>query len=159
MAAKNLLVLLLIYLLTLQLAQSLQRVPDDPIGTRRSMESFSVDDSSTSYQPSLYWNSQQQPQCPSFQYHSGSKIGLQASCPFDWVVDEDANRVPRLIVHQVCRTSCRSCGSHRRCVQLKTRSEVYYQNSREIAPVVIRSGCVCVPKGFGTTSSQLHLIE
>lgn len=91
-------------------------------------------------------SSQHSQSCPSVTYHAGSEIGHNATCPFDWMVDEDPDRVPRIIVHQVCRGGCRSCGYYRTCVQLKVRSDAYYKLSQETRSSVVNAGCVCLPR-------------
>ena len=95
-------------------------------------------------------------QCPVLSYHPGSEIGHQASCPFDWVVDIDPNRIPDKIIEQVCRR-CRSCGPHRSCIQLRLRYDVFYRDSSEISRLEVRSGCVCMPQAVGSTAAPLDL--
>jgi len=95
-------------------------------------------------------------QCPVLSYHPGSEIGHQASCPFDWVVDMDPNRIPEKIIEQVCRR-CRSCGPHRGCIQLRLRYDVYYRDTSETSRLEVRAGCVCMPQSLGSTASPLDI--
>ena len=97
-------------------------------------------------------------QCPSLEYYEGSKMGHRASCPFDWVVDTDPDRLPSTVVHQVCRKDCRSCGHNRHCVQLRVRNEFYYRNTDEVISLVTNAGCVCLPKGVGAKTASHQLI-
>lgn len=95
-------------------------------------------------------------QCPVLSYHPGSEIGHQASCPFDWVVDMDPNRIPEKLIEQVCRR-CRSCGPHRGCIQLRLRYDVYYRDTSETSRLEVRAGCVCMPQSVGSTASPLDI--
>lgn len=90
--------------------------------------------------------------CDTMAYHVDSQIGQQASCPFDWMENYEARRIPRRIVEQVCR-SCRACGFNHQCVQLKVRTEVFFRDTGEYGHQFVRAGCVCMPQEIGSTAN------
>lgn len=90
--------------------------------------------------------------CDTMAYHVDSQVGKQANCPFDWMENYEARRIPRRIVEQVCR-SCRACGYNQHCVQLKVRTEVFFRDTGEYGHQFVRSGCVCMPQEVGSTAN------
>ena len=97
------------------------------------------------------------PQCPVLSYHPGSEIGHQSTCPFDWVVDIDPNRIPEKIIQQICHPKCRSCGPFYSCVQLQIRSDIYYRDTNEMARLQVRAGCVCMPQRIGSSALSFDI--
>lgn len=95
--------------------------------------------------------------CFAITYQRDSQIGLQATCPFDFVADYDANRIPERVVHHVCRSGCPSCGIRHACVQLKVLYDYHYRDVDSAKPYVVYSGCVCMPKRIGTPAKELIL--
>jgi hypothetical protein len=94
--------------------------------------------------------------CHTLAYHVESQIGHQASCPFEWLENYEARRIPRRIVEQVCR-SCRSCGYSRQCVQLKVRTEVFFGDTGEYGHQFVRAGCACMPYEVGSTANPFDI--
>lgn len=94
--------------------------------------------------------------CNTLAYHVESQIGHQASCPFEWLENYEARRIPRRIVEQVCR-SCRSCGYSRQCVQLKVRTEVFFGDTGEYGHQFVRAGCACMPFEIGSTANPFDI--
>ena len=86
--------------------------------------------------------------CQSINYFLNSPIGQQVSCPFEWIVNRESQRIPEQIVEQVCQ-QCRSCGPNRKCAQLRVLSQVYYRDTGEFSQQVVRAGCICVSREVG----------
>ena len=95
--------------------------------------------------------------CSVRSYEPANEIGHQATCPFDFVLDVDAERIPEKIFEQVCR-GCPSCGPHRTCTQLTLLYEVNYRKTiNETSRLVIRSGCICLPLGVGSRAFSFDI--
>ena len=94
--------------------------------------------------------------CHTLAYHVENQIGHQASCPFEWLENYEARRIPRRIVEQVCR-SCRSCGYSRQCVQLKVRTEVFFGDTGEYGHQFVRTGCACMPYEVGSNARPIEV--
>ena len=76
---------------------------------------------------------------------------IEATCPFNLILDTDADRIPEKIIQQVCR-GCRFCGPHQTCTQLILPLEVYYRNTNETLMTEIHSGCVCLLLDLGSNA-------
>ena len=92
-----------------------------------------------------------------------SEISHQATCPFDFIVDIDPDRIPQKIVEQVCR-GCLSCGSYGTCTQLTLPYEVNYRKTKkenevqdETLRLEVRSSCICMSLSVGSSAIPFEI--
>ena len=100
-------------------------------------------------------------QCSVIRLPTDSAIGTRhqvVTCPFDWVLDKDPDRIPEKMIEQVCRAECRYCGPFRTCKQLKIPyHQVFYKSTGETLELKVRSSCVCLPLSLGSSATPIDI--